>query len=525
MQRYLVPAMLITVLSGSIINLSVAAGLESAPIKRITLYPNSALIERNITVTAGQREVILEGMPANFDIAALQVSSNGIQIGNITNQDSASTKPMGQTAIALQQKIQQLEDQISMLNVELQAAELQTRYLDRLTSPVPQTQSVKSQAQDAFATIRRTQIAKRDLEQQLTDLKRDFVTLGSTRFNTRQLSIQVYAPQGGQLTLKYLVNQARWQPFYKATLNTTTRQLRLERMALVNQRTGEDWRNVDLTISTGQPSAYINSLNPGAWNIYYQPPMPKNELREMAYAAPPPPPVVAPMMVAKADAVLDEPEQAPLEQYQQVDTAYTTTFKTNGLISIPTSQQQVTIPLSSQQFNTNVSVRVVPQQAQLAILNAEIDQPDGVWSTGTVKLYRDDDYIGQSSWQGAANRKLNFSFGQDDNVKVTVRPIANTTDKASGFGQKQRKVLEQQYTVQNLHQQPINLVLLDSVPQSQSNQVVITSQFNPQPTQKSWQDQPNIYQWQQVIPAQGEFNLRIKHEFTYPGVGEVSGLP
>ncbi len=59
-----------------------ALGIESAPIKTVTLYPNAALVERTVSVSAGQRVVTLDNLPANFDIAQLQVNaSNQIQVG------------------------------------------------------------------------------------------------------------------------------------------------------------------------------------------------------------------------------------------------------------------------------------------------------------------------------------------------------------------------------------------------------------------------------------------------------------
>ena len=80
-------------------------------------------------------------------------------------------------------------------------------------------------------------------------------------------------------------------------------------------------------------------------------------------------------------------------------------------ISTGNSNEKTTIPLTSQQSVANISVQVVPRQAAVAILNAEVTQPDGVWPSGVVKLYRDGDYIGQSYWQTSSDQKLNFSFG------------------------------------------------------------------------------------------------------------------
>lgn len=499
-----------------------ALGIESAPIKTVTLYPNAALVERTVSVSAGQRVVTLDNLPANFDIAQLQVNaSNQIQVGNVTSKDNASDKPSSPAAIQLTDQIQRLQDQISLLDIERQAAELQNRYLERLTSPVSATTSVKQQATEAFNAIRKTQIAKRDLEQQLKERQNDLASLGNIKYKQRHLQIQVYAPQSGQLTLRYLVRQATWQPFYKATLNTKNNELTLERFALISQNTGEDWSNVALTLSTGQPTATVSSINPFPWNVTYQPPqeLRKNissrERMDYALAAAPAPIMIEP----QAD------EAAGLSPYQQIDTPYTTLFQTSGLNTVPSSNEQTTIPLTSQKSIANISVQVVPRQAAVAILNAEVSQPDGVWPSGVVKLYRDGDYIGQSSWQTSADQKLNFSFGEDPLVAVSVKDLANTNDKRSTFGSNRQKTFEQIYQVKNLHKTPINMILLESVPQSQSNQVKIESRFSEQPTEKSWQNQEGIYQWRKNLAPQAQFDLKLSYEFSYPKTGDVNGLP
>lgn len=520
-QKPLYQKLIILSLSIFSIQSAFALSIESVPIKSVTLYPNAALVERTVSVTAGQRVVSIDNLPANFDIAQLQISaSKQIQVGNVTSKDNASDKPTSTAAIQLTDKIQAIQDQISLLDTESQAAELQNRYLERLTSPVSTSTSVKQQALDAFNTIRKTHIAKRALEQQLKELQNDLASVGNIKYKQRHLHIQLYAPQHGQLTLRYLVRHANWQPFYKATLSTQSNELTLERFALITQNTGEDWSNVALTLSTGQPAANITTLTPSAWNVSYQPPenLSKSSRARADYVMAPAAP--APIMMESA-----AEEAAPLEQYQQIDTPYTTTFQTNGLSSVPSSNEQTTIALTMQKSIADISVQVVPRLAAVAILNAEVNQPDGGWPSGVVKLYRDGDYIGQSQLQATANQKLNFSFGEDPLVAVTVKNLANTNDKSSTFGSNRQKTFEQIYQVKNLHKTAVNMVLLESVPQSQSNQIKIESQFSEQPSEKSWQNQEGIYQWRKNLPSQAQFDLKLSYEFSYPKTGYVNGLP
>lgn len=80
------------------------------------------------------------------------------------------------------------------------------------------------------------------------------------------LDVTVEARRAGaaRLTVSHLVPCALWRPSYRATL--TDGSLRLESEAVVWQRTGEDWSDVDLTLSTarsalaGEPPALTEDL-------------------------------------------------------------------------------------------------------------------------------------------------------------------------------------------------------------------------------------------------------------------------
>ena len=69
-----------------------------------------------------------------------------------------------------------------------------------------------------------------------------------------------------------MVPYARWQPMYKAELNSQTKQVKLTHMAIIAQKIGEDWNNVKLTLSPSRPKSYTQQMTPmGWWVDYYQP--------------------------------------------------------------------------------------------------------------------------------------------------------------------------------------------------------------------------------------------------------------
>ncbi|WP_445454748.1 mucoidy inhibitor MuiA family protein [Flavobacterium sp. 25HG05S-40] len=80
------------------------------------------------------------------------------------------------------------------------------------------------------------------------------------------------------LTLKYIVSEAGWVPSYEIKTKNTKDALQFAYKAQVYQNTGEDWNDVKLILSTGNPTVnnekpkiethYLNFINP---NNYYAP--------------------------------------------------------------------------------------------------------------------------------------------------------------------------------------------------------------------------------------------------------------
>src|SRR5262249_52405249 len=59
--------------------------------------------------------------------------------------------------------------------------------------------------------------------------------------------------KAGQVRLNYLVGAATWRPQYRFHAGSEKDPISLEYLAAVEQKTGEDWTGVDVTLSTAQP--------------------------------------------------------------------------------------------------------------------------------------------------------------------------------------------------------------------------------------------------------------------------------
>lgn len=490
-----------------------ALSIQDAPIQKVTLYPSVAKIERIIPVQAGEQLVSLTGLAANFDVNQLQYQSTNIEVNAVSHKDSTLDKPAGNESKQLRNHIELTKKKISEQNSIIQAAELQNKFLaNAIQGSAP---NIRNHAFQAFIAIDQAKIEKEKLEQRLEELKEDLESIGDSEFNQRTLKFYVNASKSGEIILSYMVPYARWQPSYKAELNTQSKHVKITRMAMIAQKTGEDWNNVKIVLSTATPQNYVQQVQPQPWLVNYYETQQITKEKSMLQEA---------FSGNNKTVRMSTPpkSQAPIfPQFSSTNLNFSTEFRSETKATINSSGQQIYLPLSVENYPAELSIWVIPKQSNQATINAEIVQLNQNWPSGTLKLYRDDDYIGQRDWNNSSNENLHMNFGIDDQIKVKVTDLVN---KKNPTRTQSEALQKQQYTIQNLHNYPITVTIFESEPQSQNNQLITHSAYSIPPTSTIWNDQPNINQWKVNLDPKQTYTLDVQHQFTYPNKGKTSGF-
>ncbi len=115
---------------------------------------------------------------------------------------------------------------------------------EKLTAQVAVQQKVEANAEE-------TAFAERELGE---------LTSGSSRTERDAVIVVDRAGAGGKVRLNYLVGGATWRPQYRLRAGAENDPIQLEYLAAVEQQTGEDWGDVDMTLSTAQPQ--LNATPP-----------------------------------------------------------------------------------------------------------------------------------------------------------------------------------------------------------------------------------------------------------------------
>ena len=520
-----------------LISAPAANAQDTSRIARVTVYPGSATVERVAKVPAGARSLMFSCLPASLDAQSLQINADAaVRVGefNVLTEDrdvaSACASP-------LDGRIRELEDQIAGVKAEASALQLVDGYLRSVanagaptndsaagrsggaTPPPAQitatAEVLRKSGQDRFARAHQLQRKQEALQLALKPLVAERDRVAGQRARVVSVTINLATEREAELRLSYQVRGPGWQPTYRATLDATKSTVLIERQALVAQNSGEDWGNVQLTLSTGQPGRATQGQLPRPWWLNVAPP---------PQGAPSPAPAMAmapsPQIASSRNSV--EQEAMPTFEVSAIDKGFATEFAVPQRITVPSSGQRVTLALGNHSAPATLITRTSPAMEEAAYIVAHIAQPPGVWPAGSAGLYRDGAFVGTGRIDfgtpsaGAPAGSTSLSFGRDDLVTVRAEPVQDLTGSSGFTGSRVERKTRRAYSVQNRHTTGITLQVLHAAPVSRNEKIEVESRYQPQPTEPIWNRSPGTVAWQQPLAAGATAQFSAEHTIRYP---------
>src|SRR5712692_9428081 len=355
-----------------LVAMSIACGVaiaqDASRITAVTLYPGSATVERTARVVPGMTRLEISGLPANFDPQTVRVEAGpGVYIGEVSTKDQSRTAASNARESAIEDRIQALKDRQAVLEVDARSAQLAADYISRLGAPSSGTdkpapalngkavaeviEAVRRGGSDAFGRIQRVQVQKLEIDKEIRALERDLARLKSGAKDVRTMAVGVSAERTGEVRVSYQVNGAGWRPAYRAGLDSAGSKVSLERQGAISQTTGEDWTNVKLKLSTGQPRLSPQGTEPRPWRLsLYSPSV--GAVSELSFSR------AAAAPAALLRQMADQPKaEAPVE----VQTTFATEFEVPGVVSLPSDGRKLTVSLARLSLPVKMRLRVVPR--------------------------------------------------------------------------------------------------------------------------------------------------------------------
>ena len=510
----------------------------STKIEAVTVFPSGAEVTRTLKVKlgAGEHTLLVDGIAGEAILSSFRIevpAGDKLEIGSVDARhiNLSSTDPaVAQTARKrIEDQMLALRDAREVQDAAIKAAEGQEAFLDNLAK-LPQAQNTGNAAvppgqwRELFGVIgtsrtealKATQDAKlkqRDIDRSLEDLQKQLDTAGSNNEKRTQIRIFVSAaaPLETTLALRYGVRTASWTPFYDARLTTGEKgaapTLAIARRASIQQKTGEDWDDVTLSLSSTRPGATTAAPELRMLGVEYE------SGRQAASGA----------ITAN-----DEPGYFKGMQWQVKDksaqanvTAFQAVYSIPGRITIKATNEAKRLHIAADTVEPQLLVRTVPRLESTAYLYARLIAPKDSTPilAGQVSLFRDGVFAGMGKFpQLSPGEEYELGFGADDRVKVKRVVLEQKSGETGTFTTSFLDERRYAIVVKNLHTRPVQLQIIDRSPVATQRDIKVdfTVDKGPQPTETDVNGRRGTYMWQMEAGPDEEKQIVFSYRVTSP---------
>lgn len=241
-------------------------------IKHVTVYQVGAQITRksDVRIEKGITEFHFNGLPEAINPESIQASADvGVTILSVTHSiDYLNKQKVTHEVLNLEKRREEINDSIAIVK-NLQKVYAQERDMviaNRTIGGEKGTNAVDLEKLAVFFRNRLSEIESmlhlqtlkiRKLQREMVSVSQQLLELNAQIDKpTSLVKVKVSSPvaKSTKMELRYFIADAGWKPNYDIRIEDVNSPLGLFYKAKVNQNTGEDWNDVLLTLSSGDPS-------------------------------------------------------------------------------------------------------------------------------------------------------------------------------------------------------------------------------------------------------------------------------
>lgn len=505
------------------------AQAKISSIEQVTVYQGLASVTRTLPITGGgEQTVIFSCLSPQMDKDSLSVQAAGsvnigeISIEELTGEQAAQCQYQGDA------KVQTQQETLAGINAELKATRLAKAYLENLTkaTQVNTASTIASNARDIEAQATRINQSIVEMERRQASAQDTLNQLmagsaASMAKNMTQVSVRTASRSPSTLKLHYQVHGAGWEPTYQARLNTNSDQLNITASAIIAQQTGENWVNVPVTLSTANPNQSVTGQMP---NVLYLS-LDEEEKNVPRVASRPAHSPFAKVSKSNHRSVSQPTNGASLPNFT------VSSQNKNGIIeyrlpqrvTIPSDGRRVRTVIGEQSGSSKLWVRSTPSIETAAYWYASAPFLTSEWVDGSLQLYRDDNYIGQSRYNYQMLKEQGIGFGRDPSMMVKELTNEDKQGEKGVLNRTNTLTMNQAYEFTNQHNRNVRLQVLGSEPVSRNDRLKVTATHTPPVTERDWNDNQGIVAWVFDLSSKQSQVIRSTSQISYPTDKILSG--
>jgi hypothetical protein len=562
----------------------------TAPIMAVTVYTHRARVTRagDIDLPAGETTLILAGLPDVMDADSVRVSGKGegitirgVDVKPDVLEESESKK-------SLQAQFDDLRKQAKALEHQLNALDQKIEYFKSLKTQASEESGlallkdettfervtaiadyIQAQLNTAFTQHREVGYQWDAINEQIKAVQ---IRMADNAPEQTKHGLAIHIAVEAETAMKftyeidYLVANAYWKPLYDVRL-LEDNSVELTYMARIAQETGEDWKEVELSLSTARPAMQSSLPKLDAWyvneypiydtrrrqetlydNLSYQQSAPdydahvappeiyvsaREQQQRRLITAPLIPIAAAVGLVGAAAGAVGSAMQAVMPQERAANISQTSiSNNTSGAIVTYTVGTPVSIPGSGEPHKTTITIAglkaeldylTAPRIAPEAYLRATItNNSEYTVLPGEASVFHENDFVGKTQLEMIApNDEFKVQLGIDDRIKVERELVKR--DTASRFiGTMAQTNFQYEIKVTNLLPKVAKVTVEDQFPLSKSSKITVKlDSVTPKPKDET---DLHILTWELELKPQQEQKIALAFTVEHGRNQHVYGL-
>jgi uncharacterized protein (TIGR02231 family) len=521
--------MLYWLLSSNAYNMAIQSNasieLDNTKIKKVTVFLNGAqlLREGNFTVQSGVSEIVFNGVSPYVDANSLQARGVGeftildVKYNVFYPQPDPVVNDPQQIPNDVLKKIRLLTDSIEVQQSKLNEVytKMEIRNMEKTMLMNNGTVKGIGKVNDSIALLKdameyfHTKMTEINLDlynmkkeetsmnKKLTGMSGRLNALNNWSYNNNlktqivkgpvyQIVVSVSAEKMaiGKIEVSYLVSQCGWTPSYDLKAKDLNAPVELSYKASVYQNTGEEWKDVNLTLSSSNP--YLQQTKPilSTWYISYYDPNYYNQRSQGYYddyyneskkgkadaAAYGGVPAMQEKLSASPNGVAATAEQFTVKIQNMVSAE----FEIKLAYTIKSNNEPHLVSIAKETLKAEYILALVPKMDKNAFLVANItDWEDLNLLPARANIYYDGTYVGQSYLDPMSMEDtLRLAMGRDNNI-TAIRKKQKDKEKEKVLGENKVKSLAYEINIKNTHGYNVDMIIEDQIPVSNVDDIKV----------------------------------------------------
>ena len=265
-----------------------------APISNVTVYSDRAMLERTskIGLSSGINVLKLPDLPGAVMLDTIRLEADGAKVLRIETVPIEKERMSIEQVDVLIDKIEALRDKIKSIDSSINIHQKELNYLNSLSPKAAVVEQERKKGKEPYVSPENWITVLSSIEKRQGNIKLKIRQLSENRIDTTdelykvkqevnrhnigafsEKKINVFAvlkaskKKNALIKLSYFIPGAYWIPAYNIYFSPENKTVNISTNAMVSQATGEDWKNIEIALSTAIPGLGIEMPELLTWTL------------------------------------------------------------------------------------------------------------------------------------------------------------------------------------------------------------------------------------------------------------------